>query len=567
MSTLNALAPGELSVERSGGTLVRRKGIYIAHLRGSYAEMGRQHGELALATCGDVVPQYLNQLVRKLVAHAVPSLAAPIAGLLKGTFHLRNRGGLGEDLRAHLGALAEAYGLPPAMAERLFLVPDIFHYLAAYSFGALAPPPACSAFFACGYATKDGKQIIGRNFDFFGRGVWNTNNAIIVMHPKRGQRLCWLGALGVSASGQGFNESGLFVGLHSNFPRDVRIKGAPIFKIVHDILAECGTLDDAVACITAKPRICGLSLFVVDTKARKAAVVGYSANHAEVVRPKDGVLVRTNHYTTEDMQRLEVGPYPWRNDSCARFQRVTENLAEKRGVLTAEDVPLILSDRMNPYEHRKVLVGNTVAAAHNVQSMVLSPDDDTLWLAHGDLPVCHADRFRGFRLSALLDGDAEHYDIADLPGAGQLDETERAAMNEYEQAWSEYVDNLNSDKAVFHLRRGAEQMPDEAVFPRMAGVLLLKDRKYTQALPLLMRNAELNCPDPLMRAEAHVWAGRCLDLMRRRAEAVAQYKAAEGLNAPPVSGAAARHCTEPFRRRELFHVMPEFMLGTGLAKY
>jgi len=567
MTSIDELAGREIRHECSGGTLVRRKGVYIVHLRGSYAEMGRQHGELALATCGDVVPQYLNQLVRKLVAHAVPSLATPIAGLLKGMFHLRNRNGLGEDLRAHLGALAEVFGLDPILAERLFFVPDIFHYLAGRSFASLAPPPACSAFFACGSATRDGKQIIGRNFDFFGRGVWNTNNAIIVMQPKGGQRFCWLGALGVSASGQGFNESGLFVGLHTNFPNDLSIKGAPMFKIVHDVLAECATLDDAVACITARPRICGLSLFVADTRARTAAVVGYSANHAEVVGVQQGVLVRTNHYTTAEMQRFEVGPYPWRNDSSARFQRITEVLEEKRGVLTAGDVPSILSDRLNPFEHRKVLVGNSVAAMHNVQSMILSPDDDALWLAHGDLPVCHNERFLGFHLSALLDGDEGRYDIADLPGAGQLNEAERAAMNEYEQAWSEYMDNLNSDQAVFHLRRGAEILPDEAVFPRMAGILLLKDKKYAQALPLLMRNTEFENPNPLMRAEAHVWAGRCLDLLGRRAEAVAQYAAAERLNAPPVSGAAARHCRKPFRRRHLIQVTPEFILGTGLAKY
>lgn len=567
MSALNAFAQGELSIERSGGTLVRRKGVYIAQLRGSYADMGRQHGELAAVACGDVVPLYINGIVGKLVAHAVPSIAGPAAGLLKGWFRWRNRGALGEDMRAHLAALAGAYGQDPALAERLFFVPDIFHYLAGRSFSMLAPPPSCSGFFACGDATKDGKLLIGRNFDFFGRGVWNANQAIIVMHPERGQRFCWLGALGVSASGQGFNESGLFVGLHSNFPKDVRSKGAPVFKIVHDILAECTTLDEAVARVTAKPRICGLSLHITDTKARTAAVVGFSARHAEVVRPENGVLVRTNHYTTADMQRIEVGPHPWRANSNGRFQRVTELLGAKRGVLTGNDVPHILSDCFDPFEQRKLLVGNTVAAPHNVQSMVMSPDDDALWLAHGELPVCHADRFRGFRVSALLGGDADRYEIDDLPGADQFNETERAAMNEYEEAWSMYMDHLDSDRAVFHLRRGAELMPDEAVFPRMAGLLLLKDKKYVQALPLLLRNAECDYGDILMRAEAQVWAGRCLDLMDRRAEAVEHYHTAAKLNAPPVSAAAARHLKKPFTTRQLFDVAPEFMVGNALAKY
>jgi len=196
-----------------------------------------------------------------------------------------------------------------------------------------------------------------------------------------------------------------------------------------------------------------------------------------------------------------------------------------------------------------ILVGNTVAAPHNVESMVMSPDDDALWLAHADLPVCHAGRFLGFRVSALLHGDTDRYEIDDLPGAGQFNETERAAMDAYEDAWSMYMDHLDSDRAVFHLRRGAALLPDEAVFPRMAGLLLLKQKKYVQALPLLLLNAAHDYRDPLMRAEARVWAGRCLDLMGRRAQAIAQYEAAARLDAPPVSTAAARQSARVHRHR------------------
>jgi len=267
------------------------------------------------------------------------------------------------------------------------------------------------------------------------------------------------------------------------------------------------------------------------------------------------------------MQRIEVGPHPWRSNSYGRFQRIAEMLEERRGVLTGNDVPRILGDCLDPFEQRKLLVGNTVAAPHNIQSLVVSPDDDALWLAHGELPVCHADRFRGFRVSALLDGDIDRCEIDDLPGAGQFNETERAAMNEYEEAWSMHMDHLDSGRAVFHLRRAAELLPEEAVFPRMAGVLLLKDKEYAQALPLLLQNAAHDYRDLLLRAEAQVWAGRCLDLMGRRAESVSYYTVAAAFDAPPVSTAAARHLEKPFTTRQLFDVTPEFMVGNALAKY
>ncbi|HPG70372.1 MAG TPA: C45 family autoproteolytic acyltransferase/hydrolase [Candidatus Hydrogenedentes bacterium] len=389
---------------------------------------------MAAAVCGDVVFQYMDGLTRKLIAHAVPLLAAPIAGALKRWFHWRNRNGLAGNMRAHLEGLAQGFGLDPVRVERGILFPDLLHYLAGRSFTPLATPPACSGFFACGEATQNGRLLLGRNFDFFGRGVWNANSAAIVMHPEHGQRFCWLGALGVPASGQGFNEHGLVVSLHTKFTRDLCTRGEPLFKMVHDVLAGCTTVEEAIARITSTPRLCGLTLFVADTKARTAAAVGFSARHVEVLRPERGILVRTNHYTTVEMKRLEVAPHPWRANSYGRFDRLTQLLDERYGTLTAGDVPSLLSDCVDPFEQRKRIAGSIVAGANNVQSIVMSPDDDAVWLAHGDYPVCHAERFLGFRISALLDGDEDRYSIDDLPGANHLDATERAALFEYEQA-------------------------------------------------------------------------------------------------------------------------------------
>lgn len=567
MTSVNDNTQHRLSLERSGGTLERRKGIYIVHLRGTYAEMGRQHAELASAVCGDVVPQYMNQLLNKLIALTLPSLAGPAAAFLRRWFHLRNRAGINDEMRAHLAALAKAFGLKPVDAERLFLMPDIFHYLAGNSFTSIMPPPACSGFFACDSATQDGKVILGRNFDFFGRGVWNTNNAIIIMHPPDGRRICWVGALGVTAGGQAFNDRGMFVGLHTKFTRDLRMKGSPVYSIVHDILANCTCLEEAVTYVSSTRRICGLTLFIADTPAHTAAAVGFSARQMEVVRPLDNVLVHTNHYITEKMKQVEVAPYPWQANSYARFERLAILLEELRGKLTPGDAPLLLSDCIDPFEERKRVTGHIVAGANNVQSLVLSPDDDALWLANADYPVCHSDRFHGFRISALLDGDTERYEINDLPGAHQLTETERAAVLEYEEAWTEYFDHMDSSRAVFHLLRATELLPDEPIFPRMAGLLLLKQKQCERALPLLRRNAEFAHRAPLTRAEAHLWLGRCLDLLGKRDEAVVQYERAAQINVSPVSAGARRHLEKPYRSRDLHGILLEFIVGTAISKY
>lgn len=548
-------------------TLEVRKGIHIAHLRGTPEAMGRQHAELARQVNGDAVLRYLDGLIEKLIAHAVPAIAGPGAALLKRVFHLRNRGRIGDDVLGHLRGMATGFGMPQAQLERMFFVPDIIHYLAGRSFVQLAFPPMCSGFFATGPATRDGKTIIARNFDFFGRNVWNTANAIVVMHPDGGQRVMLFGALGASAAPQGINEAGIAISLHTNFCRDVATTGVPLFSVVHNVLAKATTLDEAIRIITAQPRLCSLSAFVSDTRARTAAVVGFSARHHEVVPVADGVLVRTNHLITEEMRRFEVAPHAWQLNSRGRFQRVNTLLAEKRGTLAPEDVPAILSDCFDPYEGRKCVTGSIIAGTNNTQSLVISPDDDALYIAHADHPVCHSELFSGFRISALMDGNSAAYEMGDLCGGAQLNTTEQAALREYIEAWSASFDGLDNLAAVAHLRRASELQPGEPIFARMAGLLLLKEKRYAEALPLLLRNCEGTPVSPLLRAEAHIWAGRCLDLLGRRDEALAHYEKAAALDAAPVSPAARRHLKHPFRAWQLFEVTPEFIVAGAMARY
>ena len=547
-------------------TLEKVAGIYVAHLRGSYEEMGRQHAELAMQACGDVTYRYLERLIEKLVAHAIRPLGRPAGTLLKRLFHLRNAAKLGDEMGDLLRGCAHALDLSPAGAERTFLVPDILHYLVGRSFVPLAFPPMCSGAYAAGAATKDRKQLICRNFDFFGRGTWNECNAIIVMRPNEGQKVCWIGALGSPVGPQGINESGLFFGLHTNFTRDVCTKGVPLFTLCNRIMAQCTTLEEAIACIRTERRLCGLSLFLVDTKAHQAAAVGFSANHDEVVYAQDNLLVRTNHYTTKPMQEHEIAPHPWQLNSKGRFRRIHELLDERCGELMASDMSRILSDCTDTWENCQRVTGNIVACVNTTQSLVLCPEDDALWLAHADHPVSHASNYAGFSLNALFAADGDYAREA-LTGRSPLGRAEHAALSEYVEAWSAYFDHLDNNAAVFRLRRAAEHLPDEPIFPRMAGLLLMKEHRYAQALPLLLRNCDYAYADDLAKAEAHVWAGRCLDLLHDHKAARIHYENARDLNASPVSQAADRHLTRPFKRRELLNVAPEFICGTAVSRY
>lgn len=560
-------------VERDGlkccgkGTLETRKGIHILRLRGNYAEMGWQHGQLAQEVCGDMVLDYFDNVIETIIKHSVKSVAGPASRLLKGLFYRMNSKRLGPELSALADAFDEATGAWRGRTARVAVVPDILHFLIGKVFPAMTVAPSCSAFMARDSATEGGRLLVGRNFDFFGQGVWEANNTLIFMEPDDGMKYCWIGAMGVPGSGQGMNEAGLIVCLHTKFNRDVRVTGIPLFTLVGNILARCETLDEAMQMIGQQPRICGLCAFMVDSKARDAVAAGFSANFMEADRPENDLLAHTNHYLSEQMKKYEVGPYCWKMHSESRHARIHALVEEMRGSLAPADVPRIMSDCVDHFEGRKRIAGNIVGATNNSQSMVFSPDDDSMWLGNEDFPVCMSDVFRGFRISALFSGDRDNYEIEDIPGANQLDENEREAVRHYQEAWVSHLDNFRDDLAVFHLRQAAALVPDEPVYSRMAGFLMLKNGQYKQAVPFFEENAGYDYNHGLMKAESELWLGRSLDLAGRRDDAVAHYRAAAQMGEEPVSSAAGKNINSPFRAGLLKDVSPEFVVGTVLAKY
>jgi len=557
----------ENGVLRCGeGTLERRKGINIVRLSGTHAEMGWQHGRLAAAVCGDMVGDYFNRVVEVLIGHSAKAVAGPASRFIKWLFYALNRKRIGAEYTEELVGLAKGLGIPPHVALKLILVPDILHYIIGKVFPMYAAP-SCSGFMAKDTATEGGRLIVGRNFDFFGQGVWDEANALLLFSPAGGRKYCWIGALGVPGSGQGMNESGIIISLHTKFTKDVRLTGIPLFTLMGAMLEKCGTLDEAMRMITAQPRMCGLSMFIVDSKARDAAVVGFSANRAEIVRPEYDVLTRTNHYFSDEMKKLEVPFYGWKMHSEGRLLRLREILEEKRGALRPRDVPAILADNLDYWERRRRVAGCILGATNNAQSVVFSPDEDSMWLADGPFPVCCADAFRGFSISALFNGDMGKCEIPDLTGAGLLDDKEKEAQRLFQEAWTDHLENFRDDLALKNLRAGEALLPDEPVFPRMAGLILLKEKKFEQALPFFERNAAAEYRSDLRRAESLVWLGRCLDLLGRHEEAIPHYRAACTIPAPPISEAAKNHVNSPFREKQLFDVSPEFIIETALAKY
>lgn len=555
-----AYGPASLRIE---------KGVFIMNLKGSYEEMGRQNAELAKGIVDEYVASYylgfIEKVVKHSLGHSAHALPPRLASLIYSIFASLNRKRIGPSLEGLIKGYVDVYGVTPAVGERLALFADILHYLAGKSYAALKSM-GCSGLFARGGATKDGKLVIGRNFDFFGRGTWNTNQCVTVFTPSSGRQYLWVGALGLPVGGFGLSKSGIGLMIFTNFCKDVSLSGMPLFTICNDILENAESVDHAVQIVSRHRRIGANTLLITDSRARDAAAVGFSANHVEVLRPENDVLARTNHYITEELQDHEVGPRGWKRHSEARFNRIHDMMEQRRGTLEASDAAAILGDTFDIYENRKRVVGDIVGAVNNSLSVVLSPDDGVINIAHGGFPVCNADNYLGFNLEALFSG-ADSVSAPDLPAKRNLTENEKKASAHYQEAWSEHLDRFDDARAVYHLRRAAEFAPDEPIFHRVAGILLMKMDRFSAAAEHLEKNAEYQYLDAWIRAEADLWLARCYDLLGRRKEALALYEKARLSGEEEIAAAALRHLNSPFLKKELAPVSVEFVLGSPIAKY
>jgi hypothetical protein len=316
------------------------------------------------------------------------------------------------------------------------------------------------------------------------------------------------------------------------------------------------------------PRIGGLSFLICDTRACDAAVFGFTSHHAEIIRPENDFLVRTNHHVSEEMKKLQVAPTGWWRHSTARYMRINELIQGKYGKLTLDDAVNILTDCVDPREGRKRVVGDIVASINNAMSIVLSPGEDSIYIANGSFPVCFGDKYVGLKLSALFSGGADAANADDLAGgAGKLSGIEREALEHYEQAWTEHLNRFDDSRAVFHLRRAAEILPHEPIFDRVAGLFLLKLHRFEDALTHLQKNADYDYRDARMKAESLLWLARCNDLLGRREQAIHGYRQALDQKDKEISCAAERGVRKPYKKLQLLMVDVEPIIGNPLVKY
>lgn len=187
---------------------------------------------------------------------------------------------------------------------------------------------ACSAVAVRGRRTPDGAPMIARNFDYL--PLVQPFYLLRESRPHGALRSLEFTAAPLAGAVDGMNERGLCITYNYAYIIDApATPGAPISMAIAEALERCGTVHEAAAWISSRPRWGGGLLMLADAEGDIASLE-LSATRSHLRRPAAGedVLFHTNLFAGADMQDVQVRPdaiYTERAPTPQRGRRVHQS--------------------------------------------------------------------------------------------------------------------------------------------------------------------------------------------------------------------------------------------------
>ncbi len=384
-----------------------RHPLVVLRLRGSQAEMGRQHGEL-LRTIGgyEASVDFYAHLPERLLLGASPSratIASRAAQPVKEALLRRMERSRPPAYLARSRAFCDALGLPSRHA-RYLMVMDVFQNVVGLAgrfavgpfqrIAAAAAVPACSTLAVWGDSSRDGRLRHARNFDFPGIGVWDQAPVVVLCDPDAGIRYGFVTTRGADTPGiTAFNEAGIVVTAHTRFHRHVAFSGAAIVDLGHEIVRRADSLEAAVAIAAERPIASTWGLAVSSARQQRAIVIETHARGIALAQPGPGDthLTCANRYRNPRNHPGEVAvTSAWGVHSDVRERRLAElvELAHSRGGMTVAELERALDDHVDPDAPDDPRgCGALVASPCTVKSIVADALEGVVRVSVGAAPV------------------------------------------------------------------------------------------------------------------------------------------------------------------------------------
>ncbi|MBI5093607.1 MAG: peptidase C45 [Candidatus Hydrogenedentes bacterium] len=350
-------APRKLLAQSGPAYLEQIGGVRVLHLKGSYHDMGAQHGTLlkedilsaakAIRFIGSVEwKKDFNTSLREAWNRTSPFIPEKYKHEIKG--------------------MAEATGMTEEEVQDFTIFPELFH---------------CSGFAVWGKATADQALLHGRVLDYMRDAGLDRWAVIIIQEPEGANAFVNVGYSGTIGSVTGMNTQQVCVGEMGGSGAE-KWDGMPMSLLVRECLESSKTLEDAQKIMSETKRTCEYYYVISDAKADngRGSAVGVAA-------------------TPEGIEFIHP------NEAHARLPRPVEDAV----LLSADDRYQCLVDRTQKM-HGKItpqvgldLMARGVAMRSNMHDVLFKPASQELWVANSTVlaPACNLP-YTHLKLSDLM---------------------------------------------------------------------------------------------------------------------------------------------------------------------
>ncbi|MCP4755042.1 MAG: hypothetical protein GY866_29540 [Proteobacteria bacterium] len=345
---------------------------------------------------------------------------------------------------------------------------------------------ACSSFASTGEATADGKTIVGRNTDYGGFTLWPKYQSLFFIQPENGYDHVKIGTAGVVIWNPGMNTEGIVVCPHYMPYDDCSADGWGITSFSDDILRKASNLNEAENIFHDNPRGISGGYVVVSGKEKDAFAAEVSTGSATIRHMENQKIVMTNMAVSEEKRKIDFTVfYNTVEHVPGRYRRLMQLQDIHYGKIDPELAAQFMGDHIQ-YSTGLETVSSCVGVADNVNSMVFSPEDLTLWVAAGPAPVCN-NPFIGFSLMDELKGRDSVVTPAVLKGYVFQNPEKRRSLMKFMEAYSIFEEDPDNDKdRILKLLKEAWEIdPEESHFGRLIAKYYIHEGKYDQALKVI----------------------------------------------------------------------------------
>jgi Phospholipase B len=363
-----------------------KDGWTYAHLEGSPAEIGFQHGYLLSTEIADNLKTielinvhesgqpwtYFRTIaLEQILPHVEPEYRAELQGIADGV----------QARRANIDLL-DIVALNAHIEVSDYYLPWLATQHGKPSPAALVAPGRCSAFIATGSATKDGKIVIAHsNWSSYAEGErWTTVFDIV---PTHGNHILMDGSPGLIHSGDDFgvNSAGIMI-TETTLPmfKGWNPAGIPEFVRARKAMQYANNIDQFVA-LMREGNNGGYanSWLVGDRKTNEIAYLELGLKHTPLSRKSDGYFVSANFPVNPDLIRDDTAGFDTHDRKStmnARHVRAEQFVQQHLGQLDTNLAEQFLSDHYDSYE-KKIVAARRSLCGHEDASKDPEPAWDS----------------------------------------------------------------------------------------------------------------------------------------------------------------------------------------------